>query len=129
MVPDTFPGVLKIDANLKGRPLLNPEYRDFGTNGNQEFKYFVKYLLSEISPKRTQYKRQGCCDKSLSEAFTSTDEAYGLMILDNELHVWNHQIGWKYANQKISPKDPLCRKKYTELYQKKHCGWKDIRML
>ena len=129
MVPDTFPGVLKIDANLEGRPLLNPEYRDFGTNGNQEFEYFVRYLLSEISPKRTQYKRQGCCDKSLSEAFTSTDEAYGLMILDNELDVWNRQIELKNKNLTISPKDPLCRKKYTELYQRKLCGWKDKGML
>lgn len=54
-MPDTFrPGVLKIDANLEGRPLLNLKYRDFGTNRNQDFENFVKYLLLEISPKRTQ---------------------------------------------------------------------------
>ena len=128
LVPDTFPGVLKVDANMEGRPLLNPEYRDFGTNGNQEFEYFVKYLLSEISPKRTQYKRRGCCNKTLSKAFTTSDEAYGLMILDNELDVWNRQIELKNAKESISPKELKCRKKYTDLYQKKQCGWKDIGM-
>ena len=88
----------------------------------------MKYLLSEISPKRTQYKRQGCCNKTLSKAFTPSDEAYGLMILDNELDVWNHQIELKNEKKTISPKDQQCRKKYTELYLKKQCGWKDIGM-
>ena len=57
-MPELFPGVLQLITNLKGnKPLLNKEYRDFGVNRNPEFQYFVRNLLPEISPKRTQYKK------------------------------------------------------------------------
>ena len=64
--------------------------------------------------------------KTLSQAFTPTNKAFGLMILDNKLHMWNHQISLKNTGQVISPNDPGNRKKYTNMYQKKSCGWKDI---
>ena len=57
IVPEWFPGILQLSTNLKGKPLLNKEYRDFGVNRNPEFEYFVKSLLSEICPKRTQCKK------------------------------------------------------------------------
>ena len=58
--------------------------------------------------------------------FTPTDEAFGLMILDNELHLWNYQIMIKDREEAIAPSDPRNKKKYTDMYQKKSCGWKDI---
>ena len=125
-MPESFPGVLQLSTNLKGTPLLNKEYRDFGVDGNPEFEYFVRNLLPEISPKRTQYKKNGCGQKTLSQAFTPTNKAFGLMILDNELHVWNYQIMIKDREEAINTSDPRNKKKYTGMYQKKSCGWKDI---
>ena len=125
-VPESFPGILQLSTNLKGTPLLNKAYRDFGEDGNPEFEYFVRYLLPEICPKRTQYKKNGCGKKTMSQAFTPTDEAFGLMILDNELHVWNYQVMIKKRKQSIDPTDARNKKKYTDMYQKKSCGWKDI---
>ena len=49
--------------------------------------------------------------------------------LGNKLHIlWNHQISLKNTGQHVilSPCNPSDRKKYTDLYQKKRCGWKDI---
>ena len=48
-VPESFPGILQLSTNLKGTPLLNKAYRDFGEDGNPEFEYFVRNLLPEIS--------------------------------------------------------------------------------
>lgn len=125
-MPESFPGVLRISTNLKGKPFLNEKYRDFGEDGNPEYEYFVKNLLSEITPTRTKYRNDECCQKTLSQAFTPTDEAFGLMVLDNELHVWDYQLSLKAAGEAISSRDPGNRKKYTNLYQKKKCGWKDV---
>ena len=87
-VPEFFPGVLKISINLKAKLLLNKEYRDICANRNPESEYFVKYfLLLEISAKR---KKDGCCRNTLSQASTPTNKAFGLMVLNNKLHVWNH---------------------------------------
>ena len=61
ILPELFPGVLEFNANLKGKPLLNREYRDFGANRNPEFEDFMKHLLSEISPTRNQHKKDDCC--------------------------------------------------------------------
>ena len=94
-----FPGVLQLSTDLKGKqPLLNKEYRDFGANRNPEFEYFVKYFLSEISPKRTHNTKKMVAAKKTCHRLSllCTKQFLGLMmILDNKLHVWNHQISLK----------------------------------
>ena len=91
MVPDSFPGVLKMNTTNKDEPLLPKHYGKYGLEGKEEFEYFVKTLLSEVQPKRTRYKRlRG--QETISDRFTASDEAFALIVLDNELHVWDEQI-------------------------------------
>ena len=87
VVPDDFPGVLKINTTNKDEPLLSKHYGKYGAEGKAEFEYFVKTLLAEIQPKRTRFKRlRG--HETISDCFTASDEAFALIVLDNKLHVW-----------------------------------------
>ena len=94
VVPDLFPGTLVIEPNKNNDPFLHANYREHGQNGNEEFEYFVKKLLAEINPGRTGFKRNSTRRKT-SECFTPSDEAFALIVLDNELHVWDQQIAKK----------------------------------
>ena len=94
VVPDSFPGTLVIEPNKNKDPFLHANYREYGQNGNEEFEYFVKKLLAEINPGRTGFKRNSTRRK-ISECFTPSDEAFALIVLDNELHVWDQQIAKK----------------------------------
>ena len=110
VVPDSFPGILRITPNQDGKPLLNEHCSTFGPNGRAEFEHFVKHLLSRVQPKRTNHKRlKG--HEPISKCFTPSDEAFALMVLDNKLHVWDQQIEMKQGSS--------CRKSALRL-KKKH---------
>ena len=123
IVPDDFPGVLKINTTNKDKPLLTEHYGKFGLNGIPEFEYFIKALLKEVQPKRTRYKKlKG--RETISACFTASDEAFALIVLDNELHVWDQQIEKR--------KGMSCKKSDLRGMEKKHmkrqgsggkCGW------
>ena len=53
----------------------------------EEFKYFVERILPAIAPNRNKFKARKGKNK-LSEIYTVTDEAFGLVMLLNELHCW-----------------------------------------
>ena len=122
IVPNTFPGVVAISPNTQGDPLLNNKYRKFG---KEEFEYFVIHLLSRTQPKRTKYNKNTRPIKSISECFTPSDEAFALLVLDNELHVWEQQLELeRYGKRTI--KEMRLEKKYTKGYTSKKgatCGW------
>ena len=122
LVPEEFPGVLKINTTNKDEPLLHEHYGKFGVDGMPEFEYFIKTLLSEVQPKRTRYKRQRG-HEIISACFTASDEAFALIVLDNELHVWDQQIE-KRKGSRCKKSDLRMEKKYM----KRHgsggkCGW------
>ena len=124
MVPDSFPGILRIPPNQDGKPLLNEHYATFGPGGVPAFEYFVKNMLQRVQPKRTKYKNlKG--HEPISKCFTASDEAFALMVLDNELHVWDEQI--KMKNGTSCKKSALrLKKKYTSSHggnKRKRCGW------
>lgn len=100
-VPNNFPGVLRVNDNFKDYDLekvldtgvLNTGYRKYTTENKvpEEFKYFYENLLCHISKKRTRFKR----NKSLlllSQIYTVSDEALGLLVLHNKLDTWNRQL-------------------------------------
>ena len=128
IVPEDFPGVLKINpVDTTGKQsFLHKDYRDFGENGNKAFEYFVKRLLSKIHPSRTKYKNEkDYCTKTFDQAFTVSDEAFALLVLDNELHIWNDHIQRKQNKDgaNVAPHETGLRKKYVDLYKKSPSGW------
>ena len=122
MVPESFPGVLKLNTTNQKEPLLSKSYGRFSVDGIPEFEYFIKTLLSEVQPKRTRYKRARG-QETISKCFTASDEAFALIVLDNELHVWDQQFEKK--------KGTSCKKidlRMEKKYMKRHgssgkCGW------
>ena len=130
IVPEGFPGVLKInpvDATGK-ESFLHKDYRDFGENGNKVFEYFVKRLLSKIQPNRTKYRNErDYCTKTFDQAFTVSDEAFALLVLDNELHVWNDHLQRRQNDDSanVAPHETGLRKKYVYLYKKSPSGWSE----
>lgn len=124
IVPESFPGTLVITPNKIGNPFLHKDYRQYGEEGNVEFEYFIQYLLAELNPMRTKYKKLKTKSR-LSECFTPSDEAFALMILDNELEVWDKQIERKNMEGLTGSKLRI-KKKYCSGYSTKKRGWSEL---
>ena len=127
-VPRNFPGVLEIIPRKDGgeQSYLHKNYREFGENGNEELEYFFKNLLPRIDPSRTKYKnKKNYSERSFDASFTVSDEAFGLLVLDNELEVWNRQFEAKQKDPKAKIHGKEYKKKHVELYQKGPSGWSD----
>ena len=114
--------MLKLTLHEENEPLLHKQCRDYG---NAEFEYFMTHLMPHMNPRISRYKTKAQqCERLMSTAFTSSDEAYGLLVLDNELHVWDKQIELKRKYGRYDRKaNPQLTKKYVKLYQKSECGW------
>ena len=122
MVPESFPGVLKLNTTNQKEPLLSKNYGRFSVDGIPEFEYFIKTLLSEVQPKRTRYKRARG-QETISKCFTASDEAFALIVLDNELNVWDQQIE-KKKGSKCMKSDLRIEKKYMKRQGSGgKCGW------
>ena len=122
MVPESFPGVLKLNTTNQKEPLLSKNYGRFSVDGIPEFEHFIKTLLSEVQPKRTRYKRARG-QETISKCFTASDEAFALIVLDNELNVWDQQIE-KKKGSKCMKSDLRIEKKYMKRQGSGgKCGW------
>ena len=122
MVPESFPGVLKLNTTNQKEPLLSKGHGRFSVNGIPEFEHFIKTFLSEVQPKRTRYKRvRG--QETISKCFTASDEAFALIVLDNELNVWDQQIE-KKKGSKCMKSDLRIEKKHMKRQGSGgKCGW------
>lgn len=89
LVPSGFPGSLGLveDPDNEGKVVINPMYRNYSTANNKEFFYFVSRMLPSINPKKVNFGRD-CSYKPISEMFSVSDEAFALLLLYNEHHVW-----------------------------------------
>mgnify|MGYP004529573319 FL=1 len=89
LVPAGFPGTLGLveDPNKEGKVVINPMYRNYSTANNSEYFYFVSRLLPSINPKKVNFGKE-CSYKPISEMFSVSDEAFALLLLYNEHHVW-----------------------------------------
>ena len=124
-VPSNFPGVLKINPE-NNDSVFHKEYREFGENGNEELEYFFKSLLPKIDPTRIKYKnKKDYINRSFDEVFTISDEAFGLLVLDNKLDVWNKQFEAKQNDPNAKIRGPEYKKKYVDQYQKGTSGWSE----
>ena len=119
-VPSTFPGTvgLLVSDNNDGIASLVNQYRRYGEEKNEEFYYFVTRILPAINP-GADFKRL-MKEKLISDIFSVTDEAFGLIILHNEYHVWVSQQEEGYTGRNDGTK---LKKQYTDVKSgKDRCG-------
>eukprot|EP00536_Pseudo-nitzschia_multiseries_P018930 jgi/Psemu1/58071/gm1.58071_g len=103
-VPASFPGTVAL--NTDSMEILAKEYRRYGNAANEEFYYFVTRILSAINPGKTNFRLRKTKDL-ISTIFTVTDEAFALMIIDND----GSANGWDKEERKVFTK--LCKKIQT----------------
>ena len=91
-VPASFPGSIGLvkDPEDSNRVVINPLYRQYGDTTNKEFNYFLSRIVQAINPTKTMYNQRKHKER-ISEIFLVTDEAFGLLIIYNEHHVWKSQ--------------------------------------
>lgn len=87
-VPDSFPGTVLLQDNGEeagdSRYTLHPDYRK---KTSDEFKYFVRAILTAVNGKNCDFKRLNK-RRSINDIFTVSDEAFALLMLRNEYHCW-----------------------------------------
>lgn len=119
-VPDSFPGSIGLVANDEGKVILNPAYRiDNGTE-NKEFHYFIQRILSAINPMKSRFVERKCKDL-VSKIYSITDEAFGLLIIYNEHHLWMDQEEMKKQGDKGTKMRK--RKRFCDCRSGNKQGW------
>ena len=79
--------------------------------------------MPRIYPPQTKYKNQKDYIKHCFDtAFTVSDEAFGLLVLDYKPQGWNQQFEAKLEGQIHGPE---YQKKDIDLFQKRPSGWSD----
>eukprot|EP00536_Pseudo-nitzschia_multiseries_P017799 jgi/Psemu1/52583/gm1.52583_g len=102
-----FDDITAVDTlNTDSMEILAKEYREYGNAANEEFYYFVTRILSAINPGKTNFRLRKTKDL-ISTIFTVTDEAFALMIIDND----GSANGWDKEGRKVFAK--LCKKIQT----------------
>ena len=120
--PTDFPGSLEINPNKENIPILHQQYRKVDANNNvlQDFIWFVSVFLSRIQPLRTKFGEK-CTKKLVSDIYTVSDEAYGLLVLYNYKEVWDKQQELK--NEGAKGKDLRCKSKYIDSESGSKAAW------
>ena len=95
------------DPNKPDNVILNPDYRR--NSENDDFKYFVSRILPAMNPSKSKFSTSKT-HSVLSDIFTPCDEAYGLLLIHNELHVWKQQEDRKHMGVEIENKE---KKRFT----------------
>ena len=117
-VPESFPGTIMVSLKPDSENWhLHKDYRQ-SEEPTPEFKYFVERILPAIQPPRIKFNdRKG--KKKLSEIYTVTDEAFGLIILLNELRCWEECAESKEASNRYG------RKRFCDGRSGNKKGWKN----
>ena len=118
-VPASFPGTVGVveDPDYSGWGSINPDYRKYKDAENEEFYYFVTRILSAVNPTKSNFKQRK--DKDLlSEIFSVTDEAFALILIFNEHHVWENQ-----KQRKTNPEIRRRKKRYCDAESGNRDGW------
>ena len=117
-VPDTFPGTIGLVTDDKGAIVINPEYR----SDNTEFHYYINRIMAAINPTYRKFSQRKCRDL-ISEIYSITDEAFGLLVIYNEHQVWMDQEEMKMNGDK--GKMIKKRKRFCSGNSRSKQGWPD----
>ena len=85
-MPEEFPGTIGLVSDKKGKIILNLYYR----SNNEEFDYFITQMLSAMNPTYNKFGYRKNRELT-SEIYSVLDEAYELLVIYNEHHVWKEQ--------------------------------------
>ena len=121
-VPSSFPGSigLLMEPNQQG-VILSEEYRRYGEVVNDDFDYFISRILPAVNPSKSKFnERKG--RTLIGEMFSVTDEAFGLMIIYNEHHVWEEQEEAKRRGIELSRSNRK-RKRFCDGKSGNKQGW------
>ena len=89
-IPKSFPGAIAIAPNYKTKKFLDNNHQQCGEDGIEEYMHFVEHLLERVNPTQTKFGSAKTVE-TISSCFTTPDEAFASMVLDNKLHVWDAQ--------------------------------------
>ena len=113
-VPPEFPGDILVDFDEnENKNHLQEMYRKWVTPPPQ-FVYFMERIMPAIAPYRSEFhKNKGI--KDIGEMYSVSDEAFGLVMLLNELHIWEdiakkEKIGYR-------------RKRFVDRHSRSKKGW------
>eukprot|EP00536_Pseudo-nitzschia_multiseries_P001918 jgi/Psemu1/4492/gm1.4492_g len=88
--------------------ILNPQYRRYNDAETEDFHYFVTRIMSAINPTNSNFKQQK--ERNLlSDIFSVAGEAFVLILIYNEHHVWRKfcdsdsgsRNGWMEERQEL----------------------------
>ena len=122
-VPASFPGSIGLvkDPKDSNRVIINPLYRQYGATTNKEFNYFVRRILQAINPTKTMFNQRKH-KETIGEIFLVMDEAFGLLIIYNEHHVWKWQD--ETRNREPGSDEPVQKKKrFCDSNKESRQGW------
>ena len=92
--PLSFPGTVQVvyrEGQRGNDGKLNEKYRRYEFQKDDgDFRWFVENILSAVRPTKTRFNHNRG-RKLLSQIFTCSDEAYALLMIVNELHVWEEK--------------------------------------
>jgi len=87
-LPKGFPGVLAVDINNKD--YVHPDYRSSATKIPEEFVYFCDKLMPHVDTRRkSRFTMEERAEKPMRQIYSTSDEAFGLLVLHNELDAWD----------------------------------------
>ena len=112
-IPDNFPQDLFIDLDNDS----NSSYRRYGDEVNESFYYFVNRILSAINASVTNFHNRKTI-QLISQIYTVSDEALGLILLENEYHVWLEQ-----SKPKDKQNENNLKRKYVSCKSGKKNSW------
>lgn len=131
-LPKGFPGTVKVYLDKSQRPIvkLHQDYRryEYG-HGDEDFLWFVENVLSAQNASRTKFAQRRST-ASVSEIFSVQDEAFGLVVLLNELHCW--EVDWKKQEGKKEgniANELEVRKLFVNRKSGKKEPWEDLGMM
>ena len=132
-LPKGFPGTVKVSFDQSQNPIvkLHEDYRryEYG-HGDEDFLWFVENVLSAQNASKTKFAQRKAT-QTVSEIFSVPDEAFGLVVLLNELHCWetdwNNQENKRKGNKKTGNEHKHdVRKLFVNRKSGKKDPWDDI---
>ena len=121
-LPELFPASLGLlcDSETHGT-ILSPVYRRYKDGKNEEFDYFIDRIMAAMYPRigrQFSEKKDRCL---ISDVYTVHDKAYALLVIYNEIDVWNMQATKMESGKKGT--NIRKRKKFCDGTSGNRQGW------
>ena len=129
-VPRTFPGTMGLRCGEE--ELLHPQYRRYDSAESEEFLYFLTRVLSAVNAKAKSEFENKKSILLISDIYTTSDEAFALLVLYNEAHVWKQQYDFEArrsndttTNGNTKRKAPRYAKRFCDARSGNKQGWSE----